>query len=220
MDFTETPEYKAGRQWAQTNENRLVESYSSDDIIGGTLRTKLFEEAGRIHPAKPGDMEEDIRQTLWVLGAFRHVVDTLPLTREAMTAVFDAAQELGAIYSAEKGKLECFRSLKAKPQKWWKTKLGDATPADVLAAAAVGWRIRRRREKEKRLSPESIWEVLVDQFGSREMCAFDEAQRIELVKDGHYWYYWVHAPENGFQMIMKPVVHEGRVISYPGELIG
>ena len=73
MDHTERAEYKAGLEWARRNENRLVESYSSDDIIGGSLRTKLFEQAAQVYPTKPGDMESDLAQTLWVLGAFRHV---------------------------------------------------------------------------------------------------------------------------------------------------
>lgn len=220
MDFTETPEYQAGRAWARANENRLVERYSSDDIIGGTLRSVFFEEAGRLYPAAGGDLENDLRQTLWVMGAFRHVVDTLPMTREAMAAVFEAANELGAIFAAEKAKLRCLKSLKDKDPAWWTKKKGDASPADVLAAAAVGWRIRRRKEKEPRLEPRSIWEILVDQFGSRELCVLDEAGEIELVRDGKYWYYWVHAEDYGFQIIMRPAVEDGRVLHVPGDIIG
>lgn len=220
MDHTERAEYKAGIQWARKNENRLVESYTSDDIIGGSLRTKLFEQAAQLYPSKPGDMESDLAQTIWVLGAFRHVIDTLPTTKEAMRALWDASLELGQIFSAELGKLTCYKSLKAKPPAWWTRKLGQVAPKDVVAAAEVGWRIRRRREGEKRLEPQSMWEVLVDVFGTREMCALDRAREIEFVKDGDYWYYWVHADEIGFQMIMRPVMHEGRMINYPGELIG
>lgn len=220
MDPTETPEYNAGRSWAEKNDNRLVERYSNDDIIGGSLRTHLFEEAAKLYPAAGGDLENDLRQTLWVLGAFRHVVETLPMTREAQIAVFDAANELGAIFSAERAKLECLRNLKAKPAGWWKTKLGDVNPDAVVAAASVGWRLRRRKEKELRTQPVSKWEVLVDWFGSREMCVLDNAQRIELVRDRAHWYYWVHGDEVGFQMIMRPSMHEGRMIHAPGDLIG
>jgi len=221
MDFTETPEYVSGRAWAAKNENRLVESYSNSDIIGGTLRTVFFEEAGQLYPAVGGNLENDLRQTLWVMGAFRHVVDTLPMTREAMVAVFEAASDLGAIYSAEKAKLRCLKSLKAKEPQWWTRKRGDASPADVLAAAAVGWRIRRRKEKETRLEPLSLWEILVDQFGSRELCVLDEAKAIELVQDRKYWYYWVHDAEGySFQIIMRPVVEDGRILHAPGDIIG
>lgn len=220
MDFTETPEYKEGRAWARRNEARLSERYSNDDIIGGSLRGRLFEEAAKLYPSEPGDMENDLRQTLWVLGAFRHVVDTLPTSQEAMAAVFDAAQELGAILGAERGKRECFLELKKKPESWWKRKLGDATPADVVAAASVGWRIRKRKEKAARQEPANRWEVLIDLLGTREMCALEDPSKIDLVKDGNYWYYWVHGPEGGFQMIMRPVMHEGRMIQAPGDIIG
>jgi hypothetical protein len=220
MELIETPEYEAGRAWAEKNENRLVERYSNDDIIGGSLRTHLFEEAAKLYPATGGDLENDLKQTRWVVGAFRHVTETLPLTPAAMRAVFDAAQELGAIYGAEASKLECFQGLKAKPAAWWRKKVGDASPNDVVDAATVGWRIKRRQERQPRVEPMSKWEVLVDAFGSREMCALLQAERIELVKDGHYWYYWVHAHENGFQMIMRPVMHEGRMTQAPGDLIG
>lgn len=220
MDFTETPEYKAGRQWAFRNEAPLSERYTNDDIIGGSLRTRLFEEATKLHPSEPGDMENDVRQTLWVLGAFRHIVDTLPMTREAMAAVFDASQDLGAMMGAERAKRTCFLELKKKPESWWKKKIGDASPADVTAAAAVGWRIRRRQEKAARLEPANRWEVLVDLLGTREMCALQNPKKIELVKDGDHWYYWVHGDQTGFQMIMRPVMHEGRMIQAPGDIIG
>lgn len=222
MEFTDSPEYKAGRAWAHKNQNRLAESYSNDDIIGGSLRTNLFEEAGRLYPAAGGDMENDVRQTLWVMGAIRHIVDTLPMTREAMIAAYDAGNELGAIYSAEVAKLKCFRELKAKEPGWWKKKLGDACPADVVSAAMVGWRLKRRAEKisDKPLTPQSIWEVLVDAFGSREMCLLSHAREIELVQDRNYWYYWVHGEGSGFQMIMRPVIQDGRLVHAPGDLIG
>lgn len=222
MGFMDSPEYNAGRTWAHKNQNRLAESYSNDDIIGGSLRMKLFEEAGKLYPAAGGNMENDLRQTLWVMGAFRHIVDTLPMTREAMIAALDAASDLGAIYSVEVAKLKCFKELKAKDPGWWKKKLGDATPADVVAAATVGWRVKRRVEKSlgPYPTPKSIWEVLVDAFGSREMCLLSHAQEIELVQDRAYWYYWVHGPESGFQMIMRPVVQDGRLVHVPGDLIG
>jgi hypothetical protein len=220
MDFNETPEYKEGRAWAFRNDARLSERYTSDDIIGGSLRNRLFEEAVKLYPSEPGDMENDYRQTLWVMGAFRHIVDTLPMTPQAMVAVFDAAQELGAILGAERRKRECFLELRKKPESWWKKKLGDASPADVVAAASVGWRIRKRKERAERLEPKNRWEVLVDTLGAREMCALGDPRKIDLVKDGHYWYYWVHGPEWGFQMIMRPVMHEGRIEAAPGDIIG
>lgn len=220
MDFTETPEYLAGRAWAAKNENRLVELYSSDDIIGGKLRTVFFEEAGKIYPAGGGDLENDLRQTLWVMGAFRHVVDTLPMTQEAMAAVFEAGNELGAIFASERAKLRCLKSLKEKSPEWWKKKRGDASPADVVAAAAVGWRIRRRKDKETRLEANSLWEILVDWFGSRELCVLDEARKIELIQDGKNWYYTIHAEDYSFQIIMRPTVEDGRMIHAPGDIIG
>lgn len=220
MDFTDTPEYKEGRQWAFRNEAKLSERYTNDDIIGGSLRTRLFEEATKLHPSQPGDMENDYRQTLWVLGAFRHIVDTLPKTREAMAAVFDAAQEIGAILGAERAKRECLLELKKRPEAWWKKKIGDASPADVAAAAAVGWRIRKRQERAVRLEPVNRWEVLIELLGTREMCVLADPKKIDLVKDGDYWYYWVHGEDVGFQMIMRPVMHEGRMIQAPGDIIG
>jgi hypothetical protein len=218
-DPTETKEYFAGYEWAGTNSNRLRELYTEREIATPELRSMFFTEAARVYPAGPGDMENDFRQTLWVVGAMRFVVDKLPATRESAAAMFDAAMELGAVLSAEYWKLQCSKDLKAKSAKWWKKKAGDATPDDVVAALAIGWRRRFAKEKQRPM-PDSKWEVLADMTGSREMCILAELKEIELVKDGEYWYYRVSAKDRHFEMIMRPAYHNGIMHQAPGDIIG
>lgn len=220
MDPISTPQYKQGRAWAKDNQALLVERYSNADLATAELRTYLFDRALRAYPSGPGDMENELRQTLWVLGAIRHVIDTLPLTKEAMRAVFDISMELGAVLGAEIGKLQCFNELKKKPAAWWGKTFKDARPVDILAALEVDWRRRFGREKGKSKS-DSPWEVMVDVFGSREMCILAHLRTIELRQDGAYWSYVASSKDgNSFQMLMRPVYHDGRLTSLPGEIVG
>jgi len=221
MDPTETKEYFAGYEWAGTHVNRLRELYSGKEISTPELRSLLFDQAVRVYPAAPGDMQNEFRQTIWVTGAMKFVVDKLPITREALAAVFEAAMELGAALSAEYWKLECFKELQAKPEKWWRKKIGDAAPNDIVSALAVAWRRKARQYKEKgRENPLSKWEVLVDLTGSREMCVLAEVKHIELVKDGKYWYYRVEGKENSFEVMMRPTYDNGIMTQGTGEIIG
>lgn len=221
MDPTQTKEYFTGYEWAGTNVNRLRELYTGKEIATAELRSLLFSESMRFYPSHPGDMENEFKQTLWVTGALKFVVDKIEISRDALTAVFEAAMEMGAALSAEYWKLECFKDLKGRPDKWWRKKIGDATPDDVVAALAVAWRRNERRYREKgRENPLSRWEVLVDRTGSREMCVLSEVRNIELVKDGRYWYYRVEAKENSFEVIMRPAYDNGIMTQGTGEIIG
>lgn len=221
MDPTETKEYFAGYEWAGTHVNRLRELYTGKEIATAELRSLLFTESMRVYPSSPGDMVNEFKQTLWVTGAMKFVVDKVPISREALTAVFDAAMEMGAALSAEYWKLECFKDLKGRPEKWWRKNVGDAAPDDVVAALAVAWRRDERRYKGKgRENPLSRWEVLVDRTGSREMCILADVKNIELVRDGKYWYYQVEGKENSFQVMMRPTYDNGIMTQGTGEIIG
>jgi len=220
MDPTETPEYFAGYEWAGTHFNELRERFSSRNI-GGELRGYLFDQAMKVYRSVPGDMENEFKQTLWVTGAIRFVVDKLPLEKGTLTEVWDMGMELGSILSAEYWKLECWKQLRAKPAGWWKKKKGDASPDDVVAVLAVAWRRNEARHKEKgRPSPLSKWEVMVDRMGSREMCVLAELEKIELVRDGVYWYYRVESKDQSFEVIMRPTPHGDHVEQNTGDIIG
>lgn len=220
METTETPEYFAGYEWAGTHFNELRERFSSREI-GSELRGFLFDRAGRVYPTGPGDMENEFKQTLWVTGATRFVVDKLPLEKETLREIWDMAMELGAILSAEQWKLKCWRELRKKPTGWWRKKFGDATPNDVVSALGVAWRRKEAKYKERgRSNPVSKWEVLVDMAGSREMCILAELERIDLVKSGDYWFYHVEGKENTFEVMMRPTYHNGIMTQGTGEIIG
>lgn len=219
MDPTRTPEYFAGYEWAAANLNSLRELFTEREVDTGELRSRLFGEAGKLYPAAPGDMENEYRQTLWVTGAIRFVVDKIPQTREGMAAVFEVAMEMGQVLNAEYWKLECLKKLKAKPSSWWGKKIGDATPNDVVSALAVAWRARMAKEKGRPM-PVSKWEVLVDMTGSREMCVLADVEKSDLVRDGRDWYYTVEGKGQSFQMMMRPTYWQGQLEHGTGEIIG
>jgi len=217
MEVIETPEYLAGYEWAGTHLNEFREKFSSSNI-GSELRGHLFDQAMKLYPSVPGDMEREWKQILWVAGGLRFVVDKMPLERESMVAIWDMSLEFSNILGAERWKYECWKQLRAKPESWWRKKIGDATPNDVVSALAIAWRAREGKEKKRNAL--SRWEVLVDRTGSREMCILAELEEIELVPDGNYWYYRVSGKEYSFEMIMRPYYHDGRLIYGAGDIIG
>jgi len=217
MEVTETPEYFAGYEWAGTHFNELRERFSSGDI-GSELRGYLFDQAMKLYPSMPGDMEREWKQILWVAGGLRFAIDKLPLEKDSLRTVWDMSLEFSHILGAERWKYQCWKELREKPEGWWRKKVGDASPNDVVSALAVAWRAREGKEKKRNAL--SKWEILVDRTGSREMCILSELRRIELVEDGNNWYYRVSGKENSFEMIMRPSYYKGRLEHGTGEIIG
>jgi hypothetical protein len=218
LDPVETAEYQVGVAWADRNLPKLVELYSSRELDTGELRVRLFHEAGGFYPHKRETNENDIRQTLWVMGAIRRLVDTLPGGRESMAAVFDAAMEMGAILSAERGTLAALNALKDRPAAWWRKKFGDATPNDLMKPIYrkwwhdVGFPENRTRTTK--------WEALLHVLGTREMWALADLEKVHYIGDELYKRYDVEGGENSFQMISEDVVHEGRIVEHAGSITG
>jgi hypothetical protein len=222
MEVTETPEYKRGIAWADQNRARLAELYSSKEIDTPELRSRLFEIAEGFYPKITGkqrdSMENDLKQTLFVMGAFRRLIDTLPVSREALLAVMDVAMEMGSIYSAELAKSEYLELLKKRDKRWWKTKYGDATPEKIVTCLSYTW-WRTIGFPEDRAQT-TKWEVLIDTTGLREMAALATLSSIELVKDGDYVHYEVHGHEGSFDIMAEDVVKDGITVQYRGDIVG
>jgi hypothetical protein len=218
VDFTETEEYRAGICWADQNKVRLIERYSSKELDTSELRSYIFGIAERLYPSQREDMENDVKQDLWVAGVYRRLVDTLPLSPEAMAAVFDAAMEMGVIISTEVAKKKAMDALKAKPAVWWRTKIGDAKPNDILKALySKWWREVGMPEKRSRTTK---WEALKYVFGSREMSVLDTVQNVEARKDGPYEHWEVEGEHGTFDIMSNNVWQGGILVQGAGELVG
>lgn len=222
QDITSQADYKEGIDWAVLHSPELVERYSSSNITGDELRSYLWKVSGEIFPSKRGDPENDLRQTIFVAGAIRRVIDTLPLSPKAMSEVFDIAMDVGQIYGAERWKYACFLELKEKESSWWRKKKGAASPNDIVGALANYW--WRRYAKEKGVSKTSKWEVLVDTLGTRELCILAHVQDVQADDEGKYKTWTVEGKENSFQMMAAPVweMVNGRMILVQGmgEIVG
>lgn len=220
-DVTEMPEYDDGVRWADENLNRLVERFTDEELLTEGLRTVLWEKAQRLYPSQRDDMENDIRQTAWVAGAFRRLSETLPFSREAMAAVFDTALEIGSVIGAEFAKKEALDNLKKQRKAitdFWDRKAGDASIGDIVRVLETAY--RRDLPREERGRTLTRWEVLVQRLGSREMRALETLRSAKLVKDGRYWYYDVDGEDSSFQVMAKDAVDGGRIVQGAGEIIG
>lgn len=215
-DFTETAEYREGIDWAVMHAPELAERYSSNNITANELRTYLWKVSGQIYPSKRGDMENDMRQTLWVAGAIRRIIDTLPMNLKSMSEVFDIAMEIGQAYGAEKWKYIHFQTLKEKDASWWRKKKGAASPNDIVGVLSNAW--WREHAKGKGVSRTSKWEILIDTLGPREMCALASLETIKYREDGEYKSYEVEGDDCDFQVIASPVydTSSGRMILVQG----
>lgn len=216
VDFVETQEYREGIDWAVMHAPELAERYSSNNITADELRTYLWKVAGQAYPSKRGDMENDIRQTIWVAGAIRRIIDTLPFNLKSMSEVFDIAMDIGSAYGAEKWKYVHFLTLKDKDASWWRKKKGAASPNDVVGVLANAW--WRKFSKEKGGGKTSKWEVLIDTLGTREMSAMASLKDIEYREDGQYKSYIVEGDDVDFQVMASPVydMSSGRMILVQG----
>lgn len=218
MDITKTPEYTAGWEWATEFAPTLTELFTSREAATPELRRRLFQEAARRWPSTGDDLINDLKQTAFAAGAMKAVVQTLPLAPETASAVFDAALELGAIWSAEQAKAESLETLKKKPEAWWRKKLGGASPRDVLMALSGAWRRDWARERGRQ-NPKSKWEILIDTLGSRELGTLAEAVSIQEIVES-VSRYAIESEDDSFEIVSRPVYHQGRLIHYPGEIVG
>lgn len=217
-DITDAPEYRLGWEWAREHGPMLAELFTGRDVSTPELRKRLFQEAARRWPSERDDVANDLRQTAFVAGALKAAVETLPLSQEGAAATFDAALEMGVMWSSEQAKVRALEALKEKPSGWWRRKLGDARPLDVVNALSVAWRHDWAKERG-RPHPGSKWAVLIDTLGPRELDTFAEVDRIERKVSG-YPVYVVHGDGETFTLIAAPVFEGGRLHRYPGELVG
>lgn len=217
-DFRETAEYKEGFDWAALHSPELVERYSSNNLSAQELRGYLWKNADRAYPSKRGEMENELRQTLFVAGAIREIIGHLPTNLESIRALYEIAGEMGQIYSAEKWKYVHFLELKKKDSSWWRKKKGDASPNEVVSALANYWWNKIARERGVKST--SKWEILIDTLGTREMCALASLGKVVLNDEGKYKTYDVEGDDCEFQMMAAPVIENGRVYSLAGEIVG
>lgn len=218
QDFRETSEYKEGYDWAVLHSPDLVERYSSNNLSAQELRSYLWKTAGRAYPSKRGEMENELRQTLFVAGAIKQVIQTLPTNLEAAREIFEMGLELGNIYGAEKWKYVHFETLKKKDASWWRKKKGDASPNEIVSALANYWWNKIARERG--IKSTSKWEILIDTLGTREMCALASLEKVVFNDEGQYKTYDVEGDDCEFQVMARPVIENGRVRSWAGEIVG
>ena len=218
MSPTDTPEYKAGWAWATEHGPMLAELFSNKEVSTPEIRVRLFQEATRRWPSDPDDLENDLKQVAFVMGAMKAAIRTLDVSPEANIAANEAGLEMSHLWITERGKAEALKAIKKKPEGWWRTKMGDATPNQVLGALAFAWRVDWAREK-KRKSPRSRWEVLIDTLGPRELEILADATAIFERKDGPERFV-VDAPDDAFEIISKPKYEGGQMLRYPGEIVG
>lgn len=217
-DVRNTPEYREGVTYAERNLNRLVEHFTSEELATDSLRKILFAEAMERYPTVRDDMDNDLRQSFFVAGAYRHLADELPPELRSAAAVFDTALEMSAIIGAEVGKKECLDALKLKPKRFWDRKLGAASPDDIVNVLSARW--WREVGRPQGLERTTRWEVLIFATGAREMCALATVRRIKARVDGDYRSFVVVGHDEDFQVISHAVYANGRVIQWPGEIVG
>lgn len=218
MDITESPGYATGWAWAKEYGPDLSELFSSRSVSTPEFRVRLFKEASRRWPSSSDNLDNDLLQVAFVAGAMKAAVETLPLTPEALSAVMDAAMDMSMTWSVERSKARSIKALQAKPESWWRKKIGDASPGSVVAALSVAWRKQWAKERG-RLDPKSRWEVLIDVMGSRELDALLNATSITELHDGVSRYV-IESPEESAEIVSKYMREGDRIYHYPGEIVG
>lgn len=222
-DFPEQPDYKDGYDWAVLHAPEIAELHSSTNGSAPELRSRLFKVAGSLHPSVRGEMENELRQTLFVMGAMKRVVQKLQGIA-GFAELFEISMEIGHLWGAERWKYKCFTELRGKDAGWWRRRMGAASPNDIVAAFSHFW--WRQYAKEKGVSKTSKWEVLVDVCGTRELCIFAHLANVELEEHqgGRYKVWTVQGTKNEFQMLASPVwdTVDGRqrLIHGAGEIVG
>ena len=218
MSPLDTPEYKAGWAWATEQGPMLSELFSNKEVSTPELRVRLFREASRRWPSDPSGLENDLKQVAFVMGALKAAIKMLDASPEALLAANEAGLEMSHLWSTEHGKARALEELKKKTESWWRTKMGDASPMQVLGALAFAWRVDWSKEKGRK-NPRSRWEVLIDALGPREMEILADATKIIEVKDQPSRFI-IDAPEEAFEIISRPQYEGTRLLRYPGEIVG
>lgn len=218
MSITDTPEYRTGFEWATEHGPALAELFSNKEVSTPELRVRLFKEATRLWPSKHDDLANDLRQVAFVAGAMKAAVRTLQLSPEGMVAINDAGYEMGDLWRLEQIKARSLQTLQEKPASWWRTKMGDVTPNQVVGALSVAWRHDFAKEKGRR-DPRSKWEILIDSLGPREIEILVDATKIYERNDGLSRYV-VDSPEDAFEVISRPLYEGNQMLRYPGEIVG
>jgi hypothetical protein len=221
MSVSEMAAYAKGAQWADENLNRLRERFTGVDMQTQDLRDILWPTAERIYKPERESMENDLHATAWVAGAMKRLVDTMEWSREGMAAIFEAALEMGSIFSAEFSKHEALEEIKAKPRNWWSKKAGELTPNDIMEPILQKWwrDVGVPEERTRTSRAEALKHVL----GAREMRAFTTLKRAaqEGGKNDVYVYYDVDGEGVGFQIMAKDAVHPGGIVSQrAGDIVG
>lgn len=215
--ITDTPEYAAGWAWAKEHGPIIAELFSSKEVSTPELQKRFFQEATRRWPSKHDDLDNDLKQIAFVAGGMKAAIETLSMSPETFGAIMEAATDLGQLWRFEVAKASLLKDLQAKPKSWWSKKLGDASPSDLVKAFYVAWHYGYW-PKEKRLKkPRSIWEVLIDVMGTREMEIMAAVVKITETPD---MVYDIESEDDSFTIVSKPVFEGGRLIRYPGEIVG
>lgn len=218
MTITDAPEYHFGWEWAREHGSELSELFTSVDASTPEIRTRLFKEAIRRWPSTHDDLSNDLRQVAFVAGGIRAAIQTIDIPRELMLAANEAALQMGDLWRLEVAKARALETLKARPTGWWRKKMGEATPNDLVNALSVAWRRDHAREKGRR-DPKSKWEILIDTLGPREIEIFVDATQILKREDGLPRYV-IDAPDEAFEVISRPVYEGNYMRRYPGEIVG
>ena len=217
MDPMDLPEYQEGVTWARANKSSLVERYTGKELNTPELRTHLFEEAVRLYPDERESMDNRLRQTAWVAGAFKAIIQDLNFTREALLTVMETAQEMGMVFSVEWATKELIEEILGKGPVWWASKHGDVTLKDLFRALSIQWNRQHRKEKGRL---KSIVELMIDQLGSRELNVLANLENIEYLDEGLYKRYVVTSPGNSFEVMAHDAVEKGRILQGAGEIVG
>lgn len=221
MSIDDSEEYATGYEWGVENAPRLAELFSSRELATSELRTRLFKEAVKRWPSQSDSMENELKQTAFVAGAFKAFAERMPMSRETLAAVFEAAMEMGSIWNAEIWKSKHLETLKEKPRVWWSRKKGAASPNHIVGIMSVKWRKDYGPEKGRK-DPKSKWEILIDTMGTREMSALASLENIEDLRENYpFGVLRVEGKDTDFEVVSEPAyTPEGRIYQWPGEIIG
>lgn len=217
MDITEQFQYAEGKLWAEENLDRLRERFTGRDLQTQELRDILWPTAEALYKPKRDSMENDVKATAWVAGAMKPLSNTLDLSREGMVAVFEMALEMGSIFGAEIVKHEALELIKEKPAAWWKKKVGELSPHELMPPIFYKW-WREVGEPEKR-SKTSRAEALKYVMGAREMMAFATIKSTvqKGVHGDNYVLFDVEGEGASYEMVVEDSIH-GR--GQAGDIVG